>query len=82
MNRSWILALCVAAALVGCGGGDDDNTPPPPTSAVPASASASPGGFIEYLKALVASAADTFEPVDVSSVTPPADDTAEPAAVD
>jgi hypothetical protein len=81
MNKSWmILALCAGAALAGCGGGDDDT--PPVTESVPASASESSGGFMNYVKALVASSADTLEPVDVSGVTPPADDTGEPAAVD
>ncbi len=80
MKKSWILALCAAAALAGCGGGGGDHTPPA-TESVPASASASPDGFIGYLKALVASAADMLEPVDVSAVTPPADDTGEPTPV-
>jgi ABC-type glycerol-3-phosphate transport system substrate-binding protein len=79
MKKSWILALCAAAALAGCGGGGDHT--PPATESVPASASASPDGFIGYLKALVASAADMLEPVDVSAVTPPADDTGEPTPV-
>ena len=83
MKRSLILSLCiVAASLSACGGGGDDNSTPPPTSQVPASASASIGGFIDYLKALVASNADTLEPVDVSAVTPPTDDAAEPTPVD
>ena len=83
MKTSLILSLCLVAAvsLSACGGGDDDSTPPP-TSQVPASASASIGGFIDYLKALVVASADTLEPVDVSAVTPPADDTAEPTPVD
>ena len=80
MKKSWILALCVAAALVGCGGGDDG--PPPATESVPASASASVSGFIGYLQLLVVAAADMLEPVDVSAVTPPTDDTAEPTSVD
>ena len=81
MKKTWVLALCAAAALTACGGGDDDDTPPA-TESVPASASATPGGFIAYLKALVVASADTLEPVDVSTVTPPADDTAEPTTVD
>ena len=80
MKKSWILALCAAAALAGCGGGGGDHMPPA-TESVPASASASSDGFIGYLKALVASAADMLEPVDVSAVTPPADDTGEPTPV-
>ncbi len=80
MNKSWmILALCAGAALAGCGGGDD---PPSVTEAVPASASESSANFMSYVKALVASPADTLEPVDVSGVTPPADDAGEPVAVD
>ncbi len=80
MTKSWIFALCAAASLAGCGGGDYH--PPPATESVPASASESTAGFIGYMKALVASAADMLEPVDVSAVTPPADDTGEPTSVD
>ena len=80
MKKLAALVLCSAAALAGCGGGDD--TPPSPTSQVPASASASIGGFIAYLQALVVSAADMLEPVDVSAVTPPTDETSEPQVID
>jgi hypothetical protein len=83
MKKTLVLAIgsaAVLAVLAACGGGDD-NTPPATTS-VPAGASASVGGWINYLKALVASNADTLEPVDVSNVTPPADDSGEPAVVD
>ena len=80
MKKSWVLALCAAAALAACGGGDDEV--PPVTQSVPASASASTSGFMGYLKQLVVSSADTLEPVDVSAVTPPTDDTAEPTSVD
>jgi len=80
MKKSWVLGLCAAAALTACGGGDDDV--PPATQSVPPSASASASGFVGYLKVLVASPADTLEPVDVSAVTPPGDDTAEPTSVD
>ncbi len=84
MKTSWILGLCAAAALTACGGGGDDNTndAPPVTEQVPASASQSVGGFIDYLKQLVVASADTLEPVDVSAVTPPADDAVEPTIVD
>jgi hypothetical protein len=77
--------LCAATLLVACGGGGGDSTPPPTPPAtveVPASASASVDGLIAYLKELVASAADMLEPVDVSAVTPPGSETAEPAPVD
>ena len=76
---AWLI-LGTAALLAACGGGDD--SPPPPTQQVPASASASVGGFIAYLQALVVAAADMLEPVDTSGVTPPTDDTIEPQTVD
>jgi len=84
MKTSLILSLCiVAASLTACGGGGDDNSTPPPTSQVPGSASASTGGFIDYLKALLAATGtDALEAVDVSAVTPPSDDAAEPTPVD
>ena len=82
MKKTLILALGAAAVLAACGSGGGDDTPAPATSQVPASASVSADGFIAYLKRLVVADADTLEPVDVSAVTPPADDTAEPAVVD
>jgi hypothetical protein len=78
------LFACVfgaAALLAGCGGGGGDETPAP-TAQVPASANASVGGFIAYLKALVAAPASMLEPVDVSGVVPPTDETSEPQVVD
>ncbi|MEO6364087.1 MAG: hypothetical protein ABIO71_12715, partial [Caldimonas sp.] len=70
-------------ALVGCGGDDfnNNNNTPDVTSEVPASASASVGGFIEYLMKLVVASADMLEPVDISTVTAPKDDTGEPTAL-
>ena len=81
MKKSLIFALCAAALLAACGGGDDEDTPVA-TAQVPASASASSMGFVDYLKLLVAASADTLEPVDVSAVTPQADDSGGPAVVD
>jgi hypothetical protein len=83
MKKSVVLLLCAAAVLAACGGGDDKPVPAA-TAAVPDSASQSAGGFISYLQKLVASgsAADTLEPVDVSAVTPPADNSSEPTPVD
>ncbi len=82
MKKSLILALCTAAVLAACGGGGDDNSTPAATSQVPASASASAMGLIDYLKLLVASSADTLEPVDVTAVTPQVDDSGDGAKVD
>ena len=81
MKKTLLAAALAAGVLAACGGGDN-NAPPPPTAQVPASASQSVEGFISYLRDLVASMADTLEPVDTSAVTPPTDDTAEPQKVD
>ena len=84
MTKTWMLALCAAVLLSACfGGGGDDTVPPvvPVTSAVPASASATVAGWIDYLQQLVASAADLLEPVDVSAVSPPTDERSEPQAL-
>jgi hypothetical protein len=77
-----ILIVMLVSALAACGGGDDNAAAPAATQEVPSSASASVTGLIDYLRALVASAADTLEPVDVSVVTPPSDDTLEPVVID
>lgn len=81
MNKTLVSMLCAAAMLSACGGGDDDNTPPV-TEQVPASVNTSVTSFIDYLKALVVSAADTLEPVDVATVTPATDDAIEPTPID
>jgi hypothetical protein len=81
-GRSAILAVALASSLTACGGHSDDDTTDDPTSVVPAAASQSVDGFIEYLKRLVVTAPETLEPVDVSNVTPPTTDTAEPATVE
>lgn len=79
MKKALILAICAAGAMTACGGRDD---PPPVTEAVPGSASVSVAGFISYLRLLVASSADTLEPVDVSAVTPQTTETGDPEIVD
>ena len=79
-THAILAALSAAALLAACGGGGDHS--PPATSEVPASASTSVDGFIDYLKKLVASSADTLEPVDTAAVTGPTDETSEPQKVD
>ena len=81
MRKILISALLAAAVLAACDGGSD-NSPPPATSQVPDSASQSVAGFVDYLKRLVVASADTLEPVDVSAVSLPTDDSLEPPAVD
>jgi len=84
MNKTLVSMLCAAALLSACGGGgDDDSTPatPPVTEQVPPGVNTSVTSFMGYLVALLASAADALEPVDVSAVTPATDDAAEPSPV-
>lgn len=80
MKKLTALVFGAAVALAACGGSSEDTSPP--TSQVPDSASASVGGFIAYLQALVASSADMFEPVDISAVMPPRDETSAPQVID
>jgi hypothetical protein len=76
-----LLVVVASAALAACGGDSDQAAASPaPTAAVPASASASVSGFIGYLMTLIASPADTLEPVDTRAVIPPTDDTGEPTS--
>ncbi len=79
MTKSLILAVATAALLSACGG---STYRPPVTEEVPNSASESVGGFISYLKELIASSADTLEPVDISNVTPPTDDSGDPTPIE
>ena len=83
-NKLAILVVGAAAMLAACGGSDVAQIPPATPGApggVPPSASASIDGFIAYVNLLIASAADTLEPVDVSALTPPTDETSEPLPV-
>lgn len=79
MKKSLLAACCASALLAACGGGDDDT--PAVTAQVPPSASKSSVGFIDYLQQLVVASAETLEPVDITDVTPPADETGPPAEV-
>jgi len=74
----WSTATAAGLVLAACGGNDYNNTEPAVTDAVPASASQSIGGFIDYLMKLVVAAADMLEPVNVSGVTAPVDEVSDP----
>ncbi len=74
---AYATALASALTVAACGGHNDSDV----TERVPDSASRSVDGFIAYLKKLVDSSADFLEPVDVSGVTAPTDDTGDPAAL-
>ena len=79
MRKIGLAAVAAAGlALAACGGDDFDNTSPPVTSEVPASASASITGFIDYLEQLVVASADMLEPVDVAAFTAPVDEVSDP----
>lgn len=80
----WIAGLA-ALALSACGGGGSDSSSggtPAVTESVPASASGSVSGLIDYLQALVKTAADALEPVSVANVTPATSETDEPRKLD
>lgn len=79
--RPAAAAALIALALTACGGGGGHHDGPDPLDAVPPSASADSGGFIAYLRALVALQPEDREPVTVDAVTPPAADTVEPEPV-
>ena len=75
-----MVAVCI---LTACGGGGDDGpSVPPATQAVPASASSTVGGLLDYLMELVKSAADSLEPVSLEGVMPRTTETEEPRPVD
>ena len=86
MKKNVWISLMAAGLMAACGGGGDDAPPAPAapavTEAVPATASTSVGGLIDYLKALVKAAADTLEPVSVAGVVPTTSETEEPRVID
>ncbi len=81
-----LLALCaLASVLVACGSSDSlpAATVPPvvnnvPGTDVPVSATASAVGAVEFVKTVVASSADTAEPLTVGDVVLGTSDTDEP----
>ena len=86
MKKNVWISLMTAVLMAACGGGGDDAPAAPAapavTEAVPATASTTVGGLIDYLKALVKAAADTLEPVSVAGVVPTTSETEEPRVID
>jgi serine protease len=85
-----LLAAAAMMSVAACGGGGGGDgmaaaapapAPAPAGDAIPTSASASVSGMLAYMKPMVeraVAAFDAMEPIDVSSFTPPTDDTVEP----
>ncbi len=88
---SLSLAFASVALLGGCfGGGGDDAAPVPPApapvpapadplAAVPDSAKQTSDGLVGYLKTLSANTSDSREAIDVTGLSLPQSDTAEPS---
>jgi hypothetical protein len=80
MKTRW-LVLCAALALAACSDGPDALAPEPPVAAdeVPASATASPEAYTDFVAGLAPN--EDREPLQVNGVVPPTSETAAPAAV-
>jgi ABC-type glycerol-3-phosphate transport system substrate-binding protein len=79
-QRPFLLAALGAAALLAaCGGGSDGAVPVTAPDTVPASATASPATFTQYVA--MQATDDQREPLAVDGLTPPTSDTAEPLPV-
>ena len=78
-----ILTVSLLAGLAACGGGGDGvsgvQTTRQTGDTVPASAAVSTAAFVAYLNTLPTN--ESEEPLNASSVTPPATDSGEPANV-
>ena len=80
--RGFAATLLAAFAMAGCGSSSSDDAPnatPADAEAVPASAFDSNQSFVDFLKSSKAS--EDAEPLRVLEPIPPANDTAEPAAI-
>lgn len=83
MKTKTLISLAASFVLVACGGGGDHEPAPPAVNqVVPASASNSVAGLLDYLTELVKAAADTLEPVSLAGVQPVTTETEEPRAID
>ena len=73
-----VAGLALVTTLASCGGSDNGSPPTaatPVSNTPPASASANVGGFIAYVKTVVASSSDTASPIDLTGFVAPTDDT-------
>ena len=88
-TKNLALLFATVALVSACGGGGGDDVAaappaapaPPAVASVPEAVSASVATFIGYLSSLVGLADNTTEALDLSLVTPPVSDTAEPTAL-
>ena len=80
---TWLALAAIPLALAGCFGGGDSDSPAPadPLAAVPASATQSVAGTVDYLNVLNQSPTETREAIDVTAVVLPTSDTSEPQAL-
>jgi ABC-type glycerol-3-phosphate transport system substrate-binding protein len=80
MKATRLLALLsVSAALAACGGGSPDEAQPSAPNEVPASATASPAAYSQYVGSLAKT--ETGLPLEVNKVVPPTSETALPLPV-
>ena len=85
--RGLALSLVLGAGLglAGCGGGDDRPVtiapPVDPLAEVPASATADALGLVNYQANLNTLTTETREPIDLSNVSLPTSETAEPQSL-
>lgn len=88
--KALAVACVVTMLAAGCGGSSYDDPVPAPPAPPPvdpmaqedAAASASVAGLIAFLQAVLASLTlETNEPRDISGITPPVTDVAEPTSI-
>ncbi len=78
MKTQTLVSIGAAVVLLAaCGGGGGDPLPAV-TDSVPADASASAAGMVDWLGQVAATAPDDREPLDVAAFTPPQPDDTEP----
>lgn len=86
MKTTLWISLATACLLTACGGGGGGETavpapPAPETAQVPASASGSTAGLVDYLMTLKANESEDSEPVSLAGFDPVTPDTEEATAI-